>query len=150
MLKPELSPQEIATALTGLIGQAGVILPERVELLDPGREDDNLDANVVAVPSSTEDVQKILTWCSAQGVSVITHGGRTSLAGDSVPDKTAADETSASFFISFCAIYEPGSFASGRTVFGISMLGTFSTRTGSGRSLRRKSFESNLVTGISP
>ncbi len=83
MLKPELSPQEIATALAGLVGDDRVICPERVELLDPGHEDDNLDAGIVTTPSSADEVQEILTWCSAQGVAVVTHGGRTSLAGAS-------------------------------------------------------------------
>lgn len=83
MLKPELSPQEIATALIGLVGDAGMIRPERVELLDPGRHETNLDAGIVATPTSPEDVQKIVTWCAAQGVAVVPHGGRTSLAGAS-------------------------------------------------------------------
>ncbi|RWA51557.1 hydroxyacid dehydrogenase [Cupriavidus sp. UYMSc13B] len=43
-------------------------------------------AQVVVLPSSTEEVSQVLQWCHAQRVPVVPQGGNTSLMGGAVPD----------------------------------------------------------------
>jgi FAD/FMN-containing dehydrogenase len=44
----------------------------------------------LALPSSTEEVSRILAWCSANGVPVVPQGGMTGLVGGAVPGSTPA------------------------------------------------------------
>lgn len=43
-------------------------------------------AQVVVMPSSTEQVSQVLQWCYANNVPVVPQGGNTSLMGGAVPD----------------------------------------------------------------
>ncbi len=43
-------------------------------------------ASVVVLPSSTEQVSAVMTWCYAHDVPVVPQGGNTSLMGGAVPD----------------------------------------------------------------
>ena len=40
---------------------------------------DNLKAIALVRPASTEEVSKIISWCNANGVPVVTQGGLTGL-----------------------------------------------------------------------
>jgi FAD/FMN-containing dehydrogenase len=66
---------------------------EAVAAMDPGVDAGNLGAGVVALPTSTGQVQSIIKLCSAHGVPVVTHGGRTGLAqaGVSAPGQLVVD-----------------------------------------------------------
>ncbi len=83
MLKASPTQQDILKGLQSVGSATYLVPPDRIELLDPGREADNLDAGVVAEPETVEQIQAIVSWCADQGVGIVTHGGRTSLAGAS-------------------------------------------------------------------
>ena len=50
---------------------------------------DNLQAAALARPATTEEVSKVMAWCHANDVSVVTHGGLTGLVhgADASPDQ---------------------------------------------------------------
>ncbi|MCS4241775.1 FAD/FMN-containing dehydrogenase [Rhizobium sp. BIGb0125] len=51
---------------------------------DPGEHPDNFGAGILVSPSSAVDLAALVTWCREQGVNIVPHGGRTSLAGGCV------------------------------------------------------------------
>ena len=61
-----------------------VLRDESVLSMDPGVDPANLGAALLARPVSTHEVQAIVRLCSAHLVSMVTHGGRTGLAGGAV------------------------------------------------------------------
>ncbi len=50
---------------------------------------DNLQAAALARPANTEEVSKVMAWCHANDISVVTHGGLTGLVhgADAGPDQ---------------------------------------------------------------
>ncbi len=47
-------------------------------------------AQVVVMPSTTEQVSQVMAWCHAHDVPVVPQGGNTSLMGGAVPDDSGA------------------------------------------------------------
>ena len=43
-------------------------------------------ARHVVMPTETAEVSRLLRWCSAQGIPIVTQGGNTGLAGGATPD----------------------------------------------------------------
>ena len=57
---------------------------DAVSALDPGLDADNLNAGVIANPTSTEDVSRLIAFCNVHDVAIVPQGGRTGLAGGAV------------------------------------------------------------------
>ncbi|HEV8016117.1 MAG TPA: FAD-linked oxidase C-terminal domain-containing protein [Stellaceae bacterium] len=78
---------EIAAALRRIVAADAVILPEEERR---AYETDGLTAYrqlplLVVLPSSTEEVARILRYCRAEGVKVVPRGAGTSLSGGALP-----------------------------------------------------------------
>ncbi len=54
---------------------------EAFSALDKGFHDNNLDAKIAAFPETTGQVQALVKLCALYAVPIVTHGGRTGLAG---------------------------------------------------------------------
>src|ERR1700745_1358800 len=79
--------ETIVPALRAIVPGEGVIAPERE--MRPF-ESDGLTAYrqlpmVVVLPSTTEQVSRILAYCHAHGVKVVPRGAGTSLSGGALP-----------------------------------------------------------------
>src|SRR5215472_17906441 len=90
---PELDSQvlarrdEVVTALRAIVPGEGVIASERA--MRP-YESDGLTAYrslpmVVVLPSTTDQVARILAYCHQEGVKVVPRGAGTSLSGGALP-----------------------------------------------------------------
>ena len=77
MSTPMLSVDELVAALPGV----RFIEPGSFRDRDPGFHPHNLAAGAMALPGSTDEVVRILKHCNAQGIPVVTQGGRTGLSG---------------------------------------------------------------------
>ncbi|HEY3918007.1 MAG TPA: FAD-linked oxidase C-terminal domain-containing protein [Stellaceae bacterium] len=78
---------EIAAALRRIVVAEAVILPEEERR---AYETDGLTAYrqlplLVVLPSSTEEVARILRYCQAEGIKVVPRGAGTSLSGGALP-----------------------------------------------------------------
>lgn len=71
---------EVLRELRQLLGSAGLREGEAVALLDPGIDTHNLDARLLALPATREEVAAVVRLCSRHGIPVVPHGGRTGLA----------------------------------------------------------------------
>jgi FAD/FMN-containing dehydrogenase len=82
-----LSPQDIATGLTALLGGDGVIVArDRMSTyLNEPRKRYHRPAVAVALPRSVEQVQAVARWANANRVPTIPQGGNTGLVGAQVP-----------------------------------------------------------------
>ena len=84
---------DIVSELRGLIGAGddGAVL----DAAEVGKRSagvwrpDNLKGAALIRPRTTDDVSRILAWCHAHDVKVVTHGGLTGLVhgGDAAPDE---------------------------------------------------------------
>ncbi len=79
--------EEIAAALREIIPGEGVIVEESERRV---YESDGLTAYralplVVALPSTTEEVSRVLAYCHSQGIKVVPRGAGTSLSGGALP-----------------------------------------------------------------
>lgn len=84
MLTKAHDSDTIVIGLRQYLDPASIILPERVSLLDPGLDTHNLDAGVMVAPASVDEVIALVSWCAAQNVPLVPHGGRTGLAGAAI------------------------------------------------------------------
>ncbi|MEM0988322.1 MAG: FAD-binding oxidoreductase [Pseudomonadota bacterium] len=71
-------------SLADIVGEEHVRGQNAVAMLDPGVDPSNFAAGLAVRPSSAAEVAAILSLCDATGVPVISHGGRTGLAGGAV------------------------------------------------------------------
>ena len=78
------SEQELVELLRQVINDDLILRSNQVTALDPGWDSENTKANVAVRPLTTDDVSAVLKTCNAHGVSVVTHGGRTGLAGGAI------------------------------------------------------------------
>jgi len=81
---------DIVTSLRSLIGEKAVLDAADTATRSAGVwRPDNLKAAAIARPASTEDVAKVLRYCHANKVGVVTQGGLTGLVhgGDAEPDQ---------------------------------------------------------------
>lgn len=80
----------IVESLRELIGAAAVLDAADTATRSAGVwRPDNLQAAALARPASTQEVAKVMAWCHANDVSVVTHGGLTGLVhgGDAGPEQ---------------------------------------------------------------
>jgi len=77
----------VVDELRAIVGASNVRTGEAVGELDPGQHPANLGAGIVVAPGSTEEVAQIVRVCGANGVSIVSHGGRTGLVGGGISRK---------------------------------------------------------------
>ena len=80
----QLSEQALVDMLVDVVDAARVLRSNQVAALDPGVDEHNTGASVAVRPHNTAEVSAVLRACHAQSVPVVTHGGRTGLAGAAV------------------------------------------------------------------
>jgi FAD/FMN-containing dehydrogenase len=76
--------------LRAIVGDAGVLDAADVATRSAGAfRPDNLQAMALVRPASTEEVSRVLRWCHAHGIAVVTQGGLTGLVhgGDASPSE---------------------------------------------------------------
>ncbi len=81
MLDTASDTDDLIAGLSQIVDAASIIRPERVALLDPGLDAQNLDAGLIIAPASIEDVCALVNWCAARNIAIVPQGGRTGLAG---------------------------------------------------------------------
>ncbi len=81
MLTKAPNEDAIFKGLSQVLDPSSIIAPDRVRLLDPGLDDHNLDAGIIAAPSTVDEILSLVSWCAEHHVPLVPHGGRTSLAG---------------------------------------------------------------------
>lgn len=77
-------PDRVLDELRSIVGPESVRTADRVRDLDPGQHPDNLAAGVVVLPSTTDQVAAVVRCCAANGVAIVSHGGRTGLVGGGI------------------------------------------------------------------
>lgn len=82
-----LSQDQIASALIDLIGADSVLTePGRMAgYLSEPRRRFTVPAQAVALPRTVADVQRVMAWANASGVSIVPQAGNTGLVGGQVP-----------------------------------------------------------------
>ena len=71
---------EMIEALRAIVGDAGVLEAADVATRSAGAyRPDNLKAQALVRPKSTDEVSKVMRWCHDHGVPVVTQGGLTGL-----------------------------------------------------------------------
>jgi len=70
----------VIDALTGIVGEGGVLDAAEVAKRPAGAlRWDNLQAQALVRPRTTEEISRVLRWCHDHGVAVVTQGGLTGL-----------------------------------------------------------------------
>lgn len=80
----------IVEELRAIVGHNGVLEAADVATRSAGAyRPDNLKAMALVRPANTEEVAKVMRWCNANGVAVVTQGGLTGLVhgGDADADE---------------------------------------------------------------
>ncbi|MEL6998047.1 MAG: FAD-binding protein, partial [Pseudomonadota bacterium] len=77
----ETTPDWIAEQLVNVVRADAILRSNQVAALDAGANEDNTGAGLAIRPVNTDEVSAILGCCNAHGIPVVTHGGRTGLAG---------------------------------------------------------------------
>lgn len=78
------SEQELVDLLRQVIDDDAILRSNQVVALDPGWEARNTGAGVAVRPQTTNAVSAVLKTCNSQHIPVVTHGGRTGLAGGAI------------------------------------------------------------------
>lgn len=79
-------PAALLDRLAGIVGPAHLRRSNELGAVHPGVDERNLAAGIAIRPGSTEEVAAALAACREAGVPVVTHGGRTGLAGGGVSE----------------------------------------------------------------
>lgn len=69
------------SAFTALIGADHVLGANRIANLDPGIDESNLGCDLLIRPETAQEAADVLKHCADNAIPVVTHGGRTGLAG---------------------------------------------------------------------
>lgn len=69
------------SAFTTLLGPDHVFGANRIANLDPGIDENNLGCDLYVRPADAEEAAQVLKHCADNAIPVVTHGGRTGLAG---------------------------------------------------------------------
>jgi FAD/FMN-containing dehydrogenase len=77
-------PPGFIAALATIVGCAGMRHGETLATVDPGIHPGNLNAALMARPTTTAEVARVLKLCNDAAISVVPQGGRTGLAGGAV------------------------------------------------------------------
>lgn len=67
-----------------LVGSDHVKENDAVSAIDYGVLAENLDAGIVVLPGTTEELAAVVRCCHAHRVAIVTHGGRTGLVGGGI------------------------------------------------------------------
>jgi len=78
-LKPEFKAE-----IRKIVGDGNFKDGEAISTIDHGVSPDNLGARAVVFPTTTDEVAAVVKCCRANGVPLVTHGGRTGLVGGAV------------------------------------------------------------------
>jgi len=78
---PTFSPHDLARALDGLHPDLRILGPDSLAGRHPGEDPANLNAGVMAQPASTEAASALVSWCRANHVAIVPHGGLSGLVG---------------------------------------------------------------------
>lgn len=78
-LRPEFKDE-----IRKIVGDGNLKDGEALSSIDHGVAPENLGAGVVVFPTTTAEVAAVVKCCLANGVALITHGGRTGLVGGAV------------------------------------------------------------------
>lgn len=73
--------QELVDILRQVVGDDAVLRSNQVAALDPGWDAANNLAGVAVRPRNAGQVSEVLKACNEHSIAVVTHGGRTGLAG---------------------------------------------------------------------
>ncbi|AMO25293.1 FAD-binding oxidoreductase [Ramlibacter tataouinensis] len=82
------SPAPLAEALADIVGASACLTApaDVAPFVTDYRKIYTGRAAAVVLPSSTDQVSRVMAWCYAHGVPVVPQGGNTSLMGGAVPD----------------------------------------------------------------
>lgn len=72
---------EFKAEVRKIVGEGNLKDGEAISTIDHGVAPENLGAGAVVLPRTTEEVAAVVKCCLANGVSLVTHGGRTGLVG---------------------------------------------------------------------
>ena len=75
---------DLATFLSDAVRPDAVLRSNQVASLDAGMDSRNTEAGIAVRPRTRDEVSGVLRACNARGISVVTHGGRTGLAGAAI------------------------------------------------------------------
>ena len=78
------SPSELIRRLSGLHPHLRLLGPAELEGRSPGEHPDNLDAKVMAQPSSSAAAAALVSWCAENNVAIVPQGGLTGLVGGNI------------------------------------------------------------------
>src|SRR5207247_8435941 len=86
-LEPMPAPSALERDLGSFLPRESIVVEGRTAYLADETEGRGIlgRAEAVVVPSSTEEVCKVLAWCYDKGVPVVPRGGGTGFAGGAVP-----------------------------------------------------------------
>lgn len=73
--------EDIARRIEDIDADIVVRRPRDLAGRDPGSHPENFAAGVMALPSDTQDVVKLVQFCAEHGIEIVPHGGRTGLVG---------------------------------------------------------------------
>ncbi|YCI06647.1 FAD-binding oxidoreductase (plasmid) [Ensifer sp. D2-11] len=74
-------PPEFTADIRKIVGEGNFKEGEAVATIDYGVTPENLGAGAVVLPRTTEEVAAVVKCCLANGIPLVTHGGRTGLVG---------------------------------------------------------------------
>lgn len=77
----QVPSEEFVSQLKEIAGEKAVYQGERVTNLDRGFHEANLDAQLMVAPDDVSVLANVIRLCTQNEVSIVTHGGRTGLAG---------------------------------------------------------------------
>ncbi len=78
-LKPEFKAK-----IRKIVGDENFKDGDAISTIDHGVAPENLGARAVVFPSTTDEVAAVVKCCRANGVPLVTHGGRTGLVGGAI------------------------------------------------------------------
>ncbi|WP_265516855.1 FAD-binding oxidoreductase [Nitratireductor luteus] len=86
------APDSTVAALREIVGPKGILTGDDMAgYLTDWRGRSTGTAQCVVMPASTDEVSKVVSYCSRQGLPLYVQGGNTSLCGGSVPGKAGGD-----------------------------------------------------------
>ena len=75
---------DIVSILAGAIGHDALLGSNQVATLDAGTDERNTAAGIAVRPVNVHQIADLLRVCNAHSIAVVTHGGRTGLAGGAI------------------------------------------------------------------
>lgn len=76
----------LRATLAGIVGARHVLQGSSLEALEVGYHPDNLSADTLVLPGTTQEVSQIAAFCEGEGIALVPQGGRTGLSGGAVSE----------------------------------------------------------------